>query len=86
MPEIIESKSQVTEGSVDASVIQHRHITSYVKLWAATVLVAAGFAMAIYVFLSGSAQVEKFRDNAWTLLTVIVSSALGYLYGSRDRD
>lgn len=99
MPEGIEAGSpRATEGlisekifasdGVDVSIVRHRHSITYVKLGMATFLVTVGFGLAVFVLLNlfNNAGLEKLRDNAWTMVTVIVSSALGYLYGSRDRE
>ena len=86
MPELASSAEAVIQGGIDLAERRHRQNTAWIKLIAASGLVAAGFCLAVYVFLNGAPQLEKFRDNAWTLVTVIVSSALGYLYGVRERE
>ena len=86
MPELASSEDVAVKGGVDIAERRHRHNTALIKLLAASVLVAAGFCLAVYVFLNATPALDKFRDNAWTLVTVIVSSALGYLYGARERE
>ncbi|GEM_PF-4484049 len=87
MAEKIESSDIVAKDNLEATPEQkHRHTTAFVKLWAAIVLVVTGSILAVCVLFSTSPGLDNFRQNAWTLLTVIVSSALGYLYGTRERD
>jgi len=87
MSEKIQSDDVVSAGTFEATPEQkHRHYITYAKLSAAIVLVGAGSVLAVCVLFSTSSGLDNFRQNAWTLLTVIVSSALGYLYGTRERD
>ena len=86
MPELTKSEDAFVRDAVDVAERRHRQNTAWIKLLAASALVASGFCLAVYVFLNASPQLDKFRDNAWTLVTVIVSSALGYLYGARERE
>lgn len=87
MSEKIQSDDVVAAGKFEATPEQkHRHSIAYAKLSAAIILVATGSVLATCVLFSTSSGLDNFRQNAWTLLTVIVSSALGYLYGTRERD
>lgn len=86
-PEKISSEQQIPKGTVELPAeLRHRHRTTIFKLVAAMGLVAIGLILAISVVLGANPSLDSSRDKAWTLVTVIVSSALGYLYGSRERD
>lgn len=66
--------------------LPHKIWVERLKLQAAVYIVCAGFIAAVAVLIVPIAKLDELHQNAWTLITVIVSSALGFLYAARDKD
>jgi len=64
----------------------HRQWTDRLKLRTAQIIVGVGLVVAAVVLFCPIPWLTDFHQNAWTLITVIVSSALGFLYSARDKN
>lgn len=86
MAEKIKSDEIVARDQVSVEETKHRLRSDQIKLCVAATLVVLGFFLAVGVVILGGDKLDKYRENSWTLITVIISSALGHLYSARDRN
>jgi hypothetical protein len=65
---------------------RQKHELNKWKHVAATALVFIGFAVICAAMVLPYPFMDPFREKAWTLFTVLVSSAAAYLYSVRDEN
>lgn len=80
--ELIRSESEIPPR--DLRVIQHTQKVERWKHIGAFALLACGFIVLGITILSPCDQFDEYREKAWTLLTVLLTSVVAYLYSFRD--